>query len=78
MPARDFERLLHPIFEEDEFTLIAVGGLLGVAAAWAQLACGARVAAACSAGWTKLAAAVRARVDRARRRGGGEGTASKT
>lgn len=36
MPARDFERLLHPIFEEDEATLIAVGGVLGFAAAALQ------------------------------------------
>ena len=42
MPSRDFERLLHPIFEEDELTLIAVGGILGIAAAWAQLALGDR------------------------------------
>mmetsp|Transcript_28876 Transcript_28876/g.97348 ORF Transcript_28876/g.97348 Transcript_28876/m.97348 type:complete len:341 (+) Transcript_28876:700-1722(+) len=37
MAPRDFERLLHPIFEEDEITLIAVGGLLGLAAAYLQL-----------------------------------------
>ena len=30
MPPKDFERLLHPIFEEDEWLLILVGGLLGV------------------------------------------------
>ena len=37
LPPRDFERLLHPIFEEDEATLIAVGGLLGIAASYLQL-----------------------------------------
>jgi hypothetical protein len=44
MEPRAFERLLHPIFEEDELTLIAVGGALGAAAAWLQLALGAAAA----------------------------------
>lgn len=38
MPARDFETVLHPIFEEDEKTLIAVGTALGAAAGAAQAA----------------------------------------
>lgn len=38
MPARDFETVLHPIFEEDEKTLIAVGTVLGAAAGAAQAA----------------------------------------
>jgi len=29
MPSADFEGLLHPIFEQDEWKLIALGGLLG-------------------------------------------------
>lgn len=36
LPSTQFERLLHPIFEEDEATLIAVGGILGVVAAALQ------------------------------------------
>ena len=70
MPARDFERLLHPIFEEDEFTLIAVGGVLGVAAAWAQAAWGERAAAGVADAWRRG----RDAFGRARRRlfGGGE------
>lgn len=31
-----FERVLHPIFEEDELTLIAVGGILGGLAGYGQ------------------------------------------
>ena len=30
LPAREFERVLHPAFEEDEWKLIGVGGLLGL------------------------------------------------
>ena len=30
LPSKDFERLLHPVFEEDEWKLILVGGMLGV------------------------------------------------
>ncbi len=30
LPSRDFERLLHPVFEEDEWKLILIGGVLGV------------------------------------------------
>jgi len=29
LPSRDFERVLHPVFEEDEVKLILVGGVLG-------------------------------------------------
>ena len=38
MPAKDFETVLHPIFEEDENTLIGVGTVLGAAAGAAQAA----------------------------------------
>lgn len=38
MPSRAFEKVLHPIFEEDEKTLIAVGTVLGAAAGAAQAA----------------------------------------
>ena len=30
LPAKEFERLLHPVFEEDEWKLILIGGCLGV------------------------------------------------
>ena len=30
LPPGEFERLLHPVFEEDEFKLIILGGILGV------------------------------------------------
>ena len=30
LPSSEFERVLHPAFEEDEWKLIAIGGLLGV------------------------------------------------
>lgn len=40
MAPKDFERLLHPIFEEDEITLIAVGAVLGVFATWLQMKLG--------------------------------------
>lgn len=33
---KDFEDLLHPVFQEDEITLIATGGVLGLAAGLAQ------------------------------------------
>ena len=33
-----FERVLHPAFEEDEWKLIGVGGLLGLAVGVFQLA----------------------------------------
>ena len=29
LPSNEFERLLHPVFEEDEYKLIIVGGVLG-------------------------------------------------
>ena len=74
MPSRDFERLLHPIFEEDEFTLIAVGGVLGVLAAWAQLS---GAGAWCVRGWHALSERARSVASAARRRlSGGGGAAS--
>ena len=36
MPPDQFENVLHPIFEQDEVTLIAVGTVLGAAAGAAQ------------------------------------------
>lgn len=36
MSAQQFERVLHPIFEEDEMTLILVGGFLGGVAGFVQ------------------------------------------
>ena len=36
LPSRDFERVLHPAFEEDEIKLIVVGGVLGALAGFAQ------------------------------------------
>ena len=30
LPSAEFEGVLHPVFEEDEWKLIAVGGLLGM------------------------------------------------
>lgn len=36
LPSRDFERVLHPVFEEDEIKLILVGGLLGAAVGFLQ------------------------------------------
>ena len=73
MPSRDFERLLHPIFEEDEFTLIAVGGVLGVLAAWAQMA---GAGAWCVRGWHALSERARSVASAARRRLSGGGAAS--
>jgi hypothetical protein len=37
LPPRDFAGFLHPIFEEDEWKLIAVGAFLGGLAGLAQL-----------------------------------------
>ena len=31
LPHRDFEQMLHPVFQEDEWKLIVVGGGLGLA-----------------------------------------------
>ena len=31
LPSADFEGVLHPVFEEDEWKLILIGGLLGLA-----------------------------------------------
>jgi len=50
LPPKDFEDLLHPVFKEDEITLIVVGGVLGGAAGLAQM----------GLGWGGPAAAVRA------------------
>ena len=36
LPSAQFERVLHPIFEEDELTLIIVGGILGGLAGFGQ------------------------------------------
>jgi uncharacterized membrane protein YheB (UPF0754 family) len=33
----EFERVLHPVFEEDELTLVLVGAVLGLAVGWGQL-----------------------------------------
>lgn len=38
MPPCDFESVLHPIFQEDEWLLILVGGLLGMAVGVFQIA----------------------------------------
>ncbi|RHY14500.1 hypothetical protein DYB36_004918, partial [Aphanomyces astaci] len=32
----DFERLLHPVFEEDEWKLVLMGGVLGLALGFIQ------------------------------------------
>jgi len=40
LSSAEFERVLHPVFEEDEWTLILVGGALGAIAGAAQAACG--------------------------------------
>ncbi|CAN0496326.1 unnamed protein product [Discosporangium mesarthrocarpum] len=37
MSSRNFEGVLHPIFQEDEFTLIVAGGVLGALAGFAQM-----------------------------------------
>ena len=37
LPAAEFERVLHPVFEEDEWLLIAVGAALGLVAGVLQL-----------------------------------------
>ena len=36
----EFERVLHPVFEEDEWILISIGTLLGALAGAAQARCG--------------------------------------
>jgi len=36
MSSEEFEGVLHPIFEEDELTLIVVGGVLGMTAGFLQ------------------------------------------
>lgn len=36
LPAQDFERMLHPVFEEDEWKLVLMGGVLGVVIGVAQ------------------------------------------
>ena len=40
LSSAEFERVLHPVFEEDEWTLILVGTGLGAIAGAAQAACG--------------------------------------
>lgn len=37
-PPAEFQDLVRPIFHEDEWILVAIGGLLGALAGWAQLA----------------------------------------
>lgn len=37
LPAQDFERVLHPVFEEDELKLILVGTFLGVVVGFLQM-----------------------------------------
>ncbi|EER14839.1 conserved hypothetical protein [Perkinsus marinus ATCC 50983] len=37
MPAKDFERMLHPVFQEDEGTLVILGGVLGAAVGCLQV-----------------------------------------
>ena len=36
LPPKDFEGVLHPVFQEDEIKLIAVGGLLGMGVGFLQ------------------------------------------
>ena len=36
MQSAEFEKVLHPIFQEDELTLIIVGAVLGGLAGWGQ------------------------------------------
>lgn len=38
LPPEDFEQVLHPIFKEDEWMLILVGGVLGFAVGVFQVA----------------------------------------
>jgi len=33
---QEFEQLLHPVFQEDELTLVLVGAVLGLAVGWGQ------------------------------------------
>jgi len=33
---QEFEQVLHPVFQEDEFTLVLVGAVLGLAVGWGQ------------------------------------------
>ncbi|GMH62658.1 hypothetical protein TrRE_jg2563, partial [Triparma retinervis] len=37
LSSAEFEGVLHPVFEEDEFKLIVVGGVLGAAVGVVQL-----------------------------------------
>ena len=41
LSSAEFERVLHPVFEEDEWILVLVGGALGAIAGAAQAAAGA-------------------------------------
>ena len=45
LPAAEFENLLHPVFQEDELTLILVRGVLGAGCGMGQLALGAAAVA---------------------------------
>lgn len=38
LPPRDFEQMLHPVFQEDEFLLIFIGGILGALVGILQVA----------------------------------------
>ena len=38
LPSRDFEQMLHPVFQEDEFLLILIGGILGALVGILQVA----------------------------------------
>jgi uncharacterized membrane protein YheB (UPF0754 family) len=37
LPPDEFEGVLHPVFQEDEFTLILLGGILGLLAGGLQV-----------------------------------------
>ena len=36
-PPREFQELIRPIFHEDEWILVAIGGILGALVGWGQL-----------------------------------------
>ena len=38
LSGEEFEQVLHPVFQEDELTLILVGAFLGLVAGFAQAA----------------------------------------
>ncbi len=37
LPPEEFEGLLHPVFQEDEWKLVLMGGVLGVIIGFAQI-----------------------------------------